>query len=132
MCFMHMQYNFSSAIIKLVLSCLITRYIPLPVVFRQMEYIMTLTLEESEEISEEVLSSLLTSVRKKNEVWGLYCSCVFVPYILPVLLYIILYNTCVLECFVPFLEIGGESFEELCSQTQALSPKSGQIQEPEL
>ncbi|KAK1358150.1 hypothetical protein POM88_051406 [Heracleum sosnowskyi] len=43
------------------------RYVPLPVVFRQMEYIMTLTLEESEEISEEVLSSLLTSVTKKNE-----------------------------------------------------------------
>ncbi|XP_074375656.1 sister chromatid cohesion protein PDS5 homolog D-like isoform X1 [Apium graveolens] len=43
------------------------RYIPLPVVFRQMEYIMTLTLEESEEISEEVLSSLLSSVSKTNE-----------------------------------------------------------------
>lgn len=67
---MHMLYNFSSAIMKLVLSCLITRYIPLPLVFRQMEYIMTLTLEESEEISEEVLSSLLTSVSKTDEVWG--------------------------------------------------------------
>ncbi|KAL1812681.1 hypothetical protein ACET3Z_022746 [Daucus carota] len=44
----------------------IIRYIPLPVVFRQMEYIMTLTIEESEEIPEELLSILLTSVTKKK------------------------------------------------------------------
>ncbi|KAK1360078.1 Armadillo-type fold [Heracleum sosnowskyi] len=42
------------------------RYIHLPVVFRQMEYIMTLTIEESEEISEELLSILLSSVSKKK------------------------------------------------------------------
>lgn len=126
-----MQYKFSSAVIKLVLSCLITRYIPLPVVFRQMEYIMTLTLEESEEISEEVLSSLLTSVSKKNEVWGFNIVLVFL-FLIFNLYFIILYKTCVLECFVPFVEIGRESFEELCSQTPALSPKSSQIQEPEL
>ncbi|KAL8099097.1 sister chromatid cohesion protein PDS5 homolog D isoform X2 [Apium graveolens] len=42
------------------------RYIHLPVVFRQMEYIMTLTIEESEEISEELLSILLASVSKKK------------------------------------------------------------------
>ncbi|WOG99304.1 hypothetical protein DCAR_0518652 [Daucus carota subsp. sativus] len=43
------------------------RYISLSVVFQQMEYIMTLTLEESEEIPEEFLSSLLSSVNKKKE-----------------------------------------------------------------
>ncbi|KAL1814496.1 hypothetical protein ACET3Z_017070 [Daucus carota] len=43
------------------------RYISLSVVFQQMEYIMTLTLEESEEIPEEFLSSLLSSVNNKKE-----------------------------------------------------------------
>ncbi|XP_074374887.1 sister chromatid cohesion protein PDS5 homolog C-like [Apium graveolens] len=43
------------------------RYPHSVVVFRQMESIMTHTLEESEEISDEVLSIILTSVNRKDE-----------------------------------------------------------------
>jgi len=37
-------------------------------VFSSMETIMTLVLEESEDISLDLLSSLLTSIKKDNEV----------------------------------------------------------------
>lgn len=63
------QSNFSCKYQRLMLSfCLIIRCNHPHVVFTQMEYIMTLTIEESDEISHELLRILLSSVSKENQV----------------------------------------------------------------
>lgn len=65
-----MQNFFSSEIINLALSCLITRYPHSSVVFTQSETIMTSILQEREEVSDELLSILLTSINRKKVVSG--------------------------------------------------------------
>lgn len=87
---------------------------------------MTLTIEESEEVSEELLSILLTSVSKKKGDQVLLSSCAFSCFCL--FSHYIVYITFISsECFFASLEVGRESFKELCCRTPALSPKGGQI-----
>lgn len=89
-------------------------------VFSAMERIMILIVEESEEISLDLLRPLLSSVRKENQVhsYALYLfHFVFVCYVR-------LYHSClciVSEDFAYFLDIGAESYHQLCCQAQAMS-----------
>lgn len=87
---------------------------------------MTLIVEESEECSFELLSVLLKSVKRDNQVlfssiyfslwiiWALFSSCIY---------FLLGFS----ECFSPFMGVGAESLEELCWHTRIWYSQSSQF-----
>lgn len=80
---------------------------------------MTMTLNESEEISPDLLRPLLECVKKENQVCALhYIDFISFNFYLFIYCLVICYFTCfyfiLLGSFTYFLEVGGESNYQLC------------------
>lgn len=101
-------------------SCLMYRSNLPDAVFSAMEYIMTMVLDESDKVPLDLLKTLLSSVRKENQVilfplhLVLFCLVMlFISYhsVLFIKEFVVL--LIVSDCFIYFLETGGESYREL-------------------
>lgn len=95
-------------------------------VFSAMERIMILVVEESEEISLDLLRPLLSSVRKENQVHS-YALCLFHFVFVCYVRFYIFCLCIVLEDFAYFLDIGGESYHQLCCEARATSHRCSKV-----